>query len=150
MKKFIIGLCVICMIFSQGVIAFAEVLVESENEPNDCMADADPFLVDNNYDDIWIYGIVSQSDKEDWYSLECDWSGQSLINLYTHDRDMDYDLYLYDNRGRCLASSNNGIGESEEIDYVYIQSGKIYYIKVEYVSGTEYKQPYDLRLSVRK
>lgn len=151
MKKFIISICVICMIFSQGVVAFAVTqYVDTEQESNNCMEDANDILINETHEDIWIFGIVNENDKEDWFKFTCDWNGQSNIYLRVRDENINCNLYLYDSKGRCIASSKEDAGRDEEIDYIYIHEGKDYYVKVEYESGTVWTQPYELEMSVWK
>ncbi len=152
MKRVLAGLCVICMMFSQGVVAFAastQVLIESE--PNNCMEDIDfyDWQINEEHDWLAIYGIVNPNDKEDWFSFTSYWNGQSDLELYIPYENINCNLYLYDQNGRCLASSKNEAGLEDEIDYVYIRKGKKYYIKVEHESGTEWVKPYELLVGVQ-
>lgn len=153
MKKFIISICVVCMILSQSVVAFAATeWAGGEREPNNSMVDAEEIEISNEYYEwYFIYGIVNQNDKEDWFVLTSDWSGRSDIELYIADANVDINcnLCLYDQNGNCLATVSV-VDRFAEIDYIYISKGRQYYIKVEHESGTEWAEPYELFISVNK
>lgn len=146
MKKFLTCLCVICMVFSTGTIAFATVH-DSEDEPNDSMSSANYYML-KGYEAYKVYGIVSQNDDEDWFEIKSDVSGKSDIKLNIYDSRMNYDLYLYNSNGNLMTSSTKGTGEDESIRYIYIDANESYYVKVKYVSGGFSNQPYKLHLEV--
>lgn len=149
MKKFLVFLCVICMVISMGTVAFAGKYYDSEYEPNDSMDSADWWALDD-YETYHIYGIASNTDREDWFRINTNGTGKSDFKLYPNDRRINYDLYLYDSNGDLITSSTNGTGETEKIDYVYIEADEDYYLKVEYVSGGVADEPYRLRLEIER
>lgn len=149
MKKFLVFLCVICIVASMGTTAFATHNYDDEGEPNDSMSSAAGFYKLKDYFDTWhIYGIASQNDKEDWFEIRPEIQGKSDFDLYPNDRRINYDLYLYDSNGDIITSSTKGTGETERIDYVYIEANQVYYLKVKYVSGGVADEPYRLRIDI--
>ncbi|SKC62643.1 hypothetical protein [Maledivibacter halophilus] len=147
MKKFLVFLCVICMVLSTGTVAFATERY-FEQEPNNSRSTADgPYTVKENEYHISIDGIVSESDKVDWFKVRSEKRGGSAIVLRLRDEDVDYDIYLYDDRGRMLGSSELGKGEDERIYDIYIRPNETYYILVEHRYGIP-KQAYRILFDV--
>lgn len=148
MKKFLVVLCVVCMVFSTEAVVFAadNIFVE-EYEPNDTMEDATGELYHDNgvrdrYFDLTrkvykVYGVVSSADKVDWYKIKPQETGESRFKLYVPEGS-HYKLRLYDEDGDLMATSKGyklTEGMREDIKYIYMKSNKFYYLKVEYLSG---------------
>lgn len=146
MKKFLVCLCVIVMIFSMGTVAFAisnEVIFENESisNPNNSMNNADEVqMVSGN--SHYVIGVVSNDDKEDWFKLHPFNNGEGIFSLREGSSINSY-LYLYDENGKYISSAKDSISN------IYIRSNSTYYVRVKYVSGTAV-EPYRLQITVVK
>ncbi len=150
MKKFIIGLCVVCMIFSLGIVAFA--WNYCEEEPNDTHYDAKHGVGYLFGDDKWLgfYGLVSSEDNVDWIKVTTRSRnheyGDCNITLKMRGN-YDIDLYMYDENEKLITSSTNVANEDEEIVGYFMQPNKEYYFKIVYLSGDMPKEPnYELKV----
>jgi len=76
----------------------------------------------------------SQSD-EDWYSIDAAADGTRLLVSLRFNFGNDLDLKLYDVGGTELASSTNGVGVNESIDYTAVTMGT-YHLLVTSVNST--------------
>lgn len=146
MKKFLVCLCVICMVFSQGVVALA---YGGDNEPNDNMSEANPVEIEHKVTKV--YGVVGSDDDEDWFKINSSVSGPCKFWLF-YDEIFDADIYLYNSYGNLIMKGeelfwDDGGKFGSSIKDYYIRSGKTYYLKVEYNSGV-LKSPYELRLNI--
>ena len=144
MKKIIISLCVICMIFSQGMITFANANVEHESNDTLSKANSLSFTADGKYSEV--LGVVAPYDTEDWFKIDAEKTGEGRFTLF-HVEHANYDLYLYKKNGDLIASSLS-TDHISGIDNVFIRANETYYIKVKYVSGGYPREPYYLFLMI--
>lgn len=144
MKKFVLVLCVLAMVLSQGVCAFAATNIESES--NDSISTAD-YVDLRNTDTEFIYGTIGPNDTSDFFEIHPRQLGNGVFKLEIYDDSKDYDLFLYHQSGKLATSSQFNAGSDERIDYG-IQSNTIYYLEVRYISGGYANEPYRLRLDL--
>lgn len=138
MKKFIVMLCVVCMVFSVGTVAYAG------NEPNDNKDDATYLGYGNN---IRQYGLVSSVDTEDWWFFYANDSSPYQIHLqWGTKNEFDADLYLYNEEGELLVKAPPSGNRWHTIKDYYLRKSKKYYIRVKYNSGCLTHNPYLLHL----
>jgi serine protease len=84
----------------------------AESETNNTLATADPISAPSN-----ATGSVSASDTSDYFTLSLP-AGKTLSAvLNAASGSNDFDLYLYNSAGTQLASSTNGAGASDSINY---------------------------------
>ncbi|QUI23007.1 hypothetical protein HZI73_12205 [Vallitalea pronyensis] len=141
MKKFLVMLCVVCMVFSMGTVAFAGL------EPNDTMDNATYIGKDNN---LRMWGIVSSVDLEDWWYFYVNDSSPSSLTLAwipEGQETFSADLYLYDEGGSLLVKAPFWSYNSRLIRDYYLRAGRKYYLRVEYTSGSLTHSPYGLIIS---
>lgn len=133
MKKILIVLCVVCMVFSTEVVAFA---FGGDIEPNNNIDEA----VDLKYYELEeeVYGIVNANDDEDWFKFTSDTSGPCLFVLryrQPYSGSFDADLYLYDKNGNEIMKGRPDGDDGAYVEDYYIRANQIYYLKVKYNSG---------------
>ncbi|WP_432666920.1 hypothetical protein R9X47_11245 [Wukongibacter baidiensis] len=141
LKKFLAGLCVAGMIFSQGIVAFAAVDVYFDYESNNTMSTANKAYVDEN-EYAYLCGVVSQDDNDDWFRVRANYSGELDVLLMQQD-DVDIDVFLHDKNGNEIAVLT---GEMDRIRDLDVRAGEYYYIHVEHISGTQTTEPYKVVL----
>lgn len=153
MKKFILSLCIIGMIFCQGAVAFASgdsVYVESESSryPNNTMNDAENIKMESD-NILFVYGVVSQDDKEDWYRLNTSvHTGEGTFRFYAPDN-MDCEIEIYDGNGKYISSGVARPDTPATIENLYIRANSIYYIKIRHLAGSALS-PYKLLIAIDK
>ncbi|WDV46195.1 hypothetical protein PV797_00520 [Clostridiaceae bacterium M8S5] len=147
MKKFIIVLCVVCMMFSTMAFAHVQYWPEMKSgNANDTMDTAEgPYTLDKDSRSvIYIFGVASEADKTDFYKVKSSVSGRGDFWIAITEKGMNYDLFVYDKRGKLLGSSTKGGDEDERINHIYIDKDEIYYMQIKYISGPAPTRPYYL------
>ncbi len=130
MKKYLMALCAIVIIFSQGGTAFAL--------NNNTMSSADEVTI-INYDPKEVSGYVGPDDLVDWYKINPSVCGICNFQIYmpTSDSSVDYTFSLYSESGELIATGIK-IGGTNKLSLSpsnYIRK-RPYYVKVEFKSGS--------------
>lgn len=102
-------------------------------------------IADRTYSDYDSYGLISSSSDVDWWKVSFNCSGTGCFWLGNIPASCDYDMQLYASNGTTLlASSSNGSGQAEYIQYSAV-AGTTYYIKIYSYSGYSTSSSYLFR-----
>jgi serine protease len=103
----------------------------SETESNNTLATANSVTTSGTT----VNGALSSSSDTDYFVVQVP-AGKTLSAVMTPNSSSDYDLYIYNNAGTLLASSENGTGTADSASSANTGSAASpRYVRVVYYSG---------------